>query len=226
MKNKYMKKTGSPAPWSEAFYGVYPVITEKFCLNGSGIKTLREVLKGGAKIVQMREKDYPCKKIYEMALVFRKLTREAGALLIINDWLDIALAVDADGVHLGQDDLPVAAARKAAPDMIIGVSTHNIKEALKAKNSGATYVNVGPIFSTKTKETQCRPLGPDAIPIFSKKIKIPFTVMGGIKSGNIRDVLERGARCIAVVTEITMSANPAKTVKKLNEIIAKYENRQ
>jgi thiamine-phosphate pyrophosphorylase len=205
--------------------GIYPVITEKFCLNGSSIKTLKQVLKGGAKIVQMREKDYPRKKIYEMALVFRRLTRLAGALLVINDCLDIALAVDADGVHLGQDDLPVDAAGKAAQGMIIGVSTHNLKEVLKAESRGASYVNIGPIFPTATKETACKPLGPAAISSIAGKIKIPFTVMGGIKVGNICDVLKHGARCIAAVTEITMSKDPADTVKKFNKIIAKYRIR-
>ena len=101
-------------------------------------------------------------------------------LLIINDHVDIALAVDADGVHLGQEDLPLAAARRIAPELLIGISTHSREEALKAQGEGADYVNIGPIFPTRTKEGVTRFLGPEAIPGIAAGLEIPFTVMGGI----------------------------------------------
>jgi thiamine-phosphate pyrophosphorylase len=219
MKNKYIKKAGGPALWSEALYGVYPVITEKFCLNGSSIKTLREVLKGGAKIVQLREKDYPKNRILALAKKFRKLTKKAGALLIINDHIDIAIAVKADGVHLGQDDLSCAEAKKTAPGLIVGVSTHSMREALKAKADGADYINIGPVFPTKTKETSCNPLGLRKIKQISRAANMPFTVMGGIKESNIKEVLSAGAKTVAMITEITMNKNPAAITVQLMNII-------
>jgi thiamine-phosphate pyrophosphorylase len=214
-----MNKAGSPAPWSEAFYGVYPVITEKFCLNGSSIKTLKQVLKGGAKIIQMREKDYPKNRILIMAKTFRTLTKKAGALLIINDHIDIAIAVKADGVHLGQDDQPCTEAKKIAPGIIVGVSTHNIREALKAKADGADYINIGPVFPTKTKETFCNSLGLRKIKQISRAANMPFTVMGGIKKNNIKEVLRAGAKTVAMITEITMNKNPTTITMQLMNII-------
>ena len=201
------------------FHGIYPVITEKFCLNGSSIKTLKAALKGGAKIIQLREKEYPKKKIYEMALEFRRLTSKAGAMLIINDHADIAAAVKADGVHLGQDDLPIEAVKKAAPGLLIGASTHNLKEALKAEKEGADYINIGPVFSTATKEKLCAPLGPETVKKIAEKIKIPFTVMGGIKKENIKTLQNTGARCIAVVTAVTGAKNPEREVREILKAI-------
>ena len=125
-----------------------------------------------------------------------------------------------DGVHLGQDDLPCNVARKIAPDIIIGVSTHNQNEIINAENDGATYVNIGPIFSTSTKEIQIKPLGLGYLK--NAKINIPFSVMGGIKKDNIIKVLENGAKNIAMVTEITMSDDITKTTKELVKIINNF----
>jgi thiamine-phosphate pyrophosphorylase len=140
-------------------------------------------------------------------------------LLIINDHLDIALAVDADGVHLGQEDLPVQVARKLAPDLLIGASTHSLEQALEAEKSGADYVNIGPIFSTKTKEGVERSLGPEAIAEISRQIVVPFTVMGGISEANIDQVLAQGARMVAMVSAITKAEDIAKKVSFLKEKI-------
>ena len=137
--------------------------------------------------------------------------------MIINDYLDIALEIKADGVHLGQEDLPVETARKLAPKMIIGVSTHNLDEALAAERGGATYINIGPIFKTQTKAMQ--PIGIEAIKTITPKIRIPFTVMGGINLDNINQVLKAGATKIAVVSAITASLDPRLTTKRLIDII-------
>jgi thiamine-phosphate pyrophosphorylase len=143
-------------------------------------------------------------------------------LLIINDHLDVAVAVDADGVHLGQEDLPVEVARKLAPDLLIGASTHSLEQALRAQHDGADYINIGPIFPTKTKEGAEHFLGPDAIAEISSQIQVPFTVMGGIKEENIGDVLTRGARKVAVVTAITKASDIAERVTRLKEMIGKF----
>ena len=140
-------------------------------------------------------------------------------LLIINDRIDIALAVDADGVHLGQEDLPLSAARRIAPELLIGISTHSREEALKAQDEGADYVNIGPIFPTRTKEGVTRFLGPEAIPGIAAGLEIPFTVMGGIGGANIEQVLAQGARRVAVVTAVTMADDMAGAVAALRETI-------
>jgi thiamine-phosphate pyrophosphorylase len=199
--------------------GIYPVITEKFCSNGSSLLTLKQVLQGGARIVQLREKELSKKELLVLARKYRVLTKKAGALLIINDHLDLALAVDADGVHLGQDDLPCQEAKRLAPGLIIGVSTHNMQEALKAVQDGADYINLGPVFATKTREHCCKPLGVEVIRKIAARLDIPFTVMGGIKPANLSQLLAAGCRRIAVVTAITGSAEPAHVTRELNRLI-------
>ncbi len=184
-------------------FHLYPVITEKFCKNKSSIKTLKQIIKADIKIVQMREKEYSKKEIIDLAYKYRKITKKAKVKLIINDHIDAALLTGADGVHLGQDDLPCKEARKIAPNLIIGVSTHNLKEALQAEKDGADYINIGPVFSTNTKIISGEPLGIEMIRLISSKINIPFTVMGGIKENNIEAVIKAGASRIAIVTEIT-----------------------
>ncbi|MFH1429811.1 MAG: thiamine phosphate synthase [Candidatus Margulisiibacteriota bacterium] len=196
-------------------FNIYPVISQNFCRNGSAVQTLYELIEGGIKIVQLREKERPKKHVFDLAEQFRKITAKAGVTLIINDYLDIALDIKADGVHLGQRDFPCHAARKVAPDMIIGVSTHNLDQALRAEQNGASYINIGPIFPTRTKITGIDPLGPNIISTIAAKIKIPFTVMGGIKKHHIPQLLEAGAKQIAMVTELTQAEDIPGKVREL-----------
>lgn len=200
--------------------GLYPVITENFCNGRSGLEVLKEVIKAGVKVVQLREKDMSKNQLYHLAREYRSITKKNQVMLIINDYLDIALAVEADGVHLGQDDLPVKIARKIAPHLTLGVSTHNLEEALKAQKEGATYLNIGPIFPTKTKEIKVKPLGIAALQSIKKELKIPFTVMGGIKENNLKEVVKAGAKRIAMVTEITEAPVILEKIKNLQRIIA------
>ncbi len=198
---------------------LYPVTCERLSAGRSNIEVLAAAIQGGARIIQLREKELPGRELYRMALRFREITAAAGMLLVINDHVDIALAVEADGVHLGQDDLPLAVARRIAPELLIGASSHSREEALKAEAEGADYVNIGPIFPTRTKEKVGRFLGPEAIPAIAAGLTIPFTVMGGINGANIDGVLARGARRIAVVTAVTEAADMAGAVAALREKI-------
>jgi thiamine-phosphate pyrophosphorylase len=200
---------------------LYPVTCERLSAGRSNLDLLEAAIRGGARIIQLREKELPVRDLYRMALAFRKISADAGMLLMIDDRVDIALAVGADGVHLGQDDLPLAAARAIAPELLIGISTHSREEALKAQDEGADYVNIGPIFPTRTKEGVRRPLGPEAIPEIAAGIEIPFTVMGGITGANIDQVLAQGARRVAVVTAVTMAGDVAGAVAALREQIRK-----
>jgi thiamine-phosphate pyrophosphorylase len=201
---------------------IYPVTCERLSAGRSNLQVLEAVIQGGAKIIQLREKDYPKRDLYNLALKFRKITARAGVLLMINDHVDISVAVEADGVHLGQEDLPVQVARKLAPELLIGASSHSLEQALQAEKKGADYINIGPIFSTTTKEGVGRSLGPKAISEISSQVRVPFTVMGGINEKNIDQVLAAGARRVAMVTAITKAADIASKVRSLKDKIRQF----
>ena len=203
---------------------LYPVTCEKLSAGRVNLEILQAVIEGGAKIIQLREKECSTRELYHLAERFREATTRAGMLLIINDRIDIALAVGADGVHLGQDDLPIPAARRLAPDLILGASTHSLEEALCAEREGADYVNIGPIFPTSTKEGVSRFLGPEAISAISPRLRIPFPVMGGIHARNLDEVLEHGARRVAMVSEITQAPNIAEAVRELRQRILTFKS--
>ena len=208
----------------EAFMQVdiYPVTCERLSSGRSNVEVLKAVVQGGARIIQLREKEYSIRELYNLAVKFRKITQKAGVLLIINDHVDIAMAAGADGVHLGQDDFPLQAARKIAPELIIGASTHSLQQAIQAQQDGADYINIGPIFPTSTKEGVERFLGPEAIAEISPAIKVPFTVMGGISEANIDQVLAQGARRVAMVTAITQAADIAEKTNFLKKTIQRF----
>jgi thiamine-phosphate pyrophosphorylase len=199
--------------------GIYPVTCEALSEGRTDLEVLEGLIAGGAKVVQLRDKRATKRALYEKALEFRRRTTQAGLLLIINDHLDIALAVHADGVHLGRDDLPVAVAKSLAPALIIGASSHSLQEALEAESDGADYVNIGPIFPTKTKEGVGRFLGPEAIDAIAPHLTIPFTVMGGITRETMPLVLAKGASRVAMVSEITRAPDIAGRVASLCDLI-------
>jgi thiamine-phosphate pyrophosphorylase len=210
----------------KAFLSVdlYPVIGERFCAGRPSVEVLNGVIAGGARIVQFREKDFPEREIFRRAEQYRRITADAGILLVINDRVDIALAVDADGVHLGQEDIPVEAARAIAPDLLLGVSTHSLEEAVAAQERGADYVNVGPIFPTSTKQGLQNFLGPEAVNAIGEKIDVPYTVMGGIRESNLDEVLRRGARRVALVTAVTQAPDIVEATRSLVRRISGYKD--
>lgn len=168
--------------------------------------TLKEivtiVLSSGVRCIQYREKNKSRRDIYREALILRKLTTEFGAIFVVNDYADIALAVNADGVHLGQDDLPLKEARKILEKgKIIGVSTHSIEEAIAAEAGGADYIGFGPVFHTATKDAG-KPKGLAALREIKKLIKIPLIAIGGINAENLESVIASGADAVAVASGI------------------------
>ena len=198
---------------------LYVVITESFCAGRRADDVLKAALDAGVRLVQFREKEGTDRELFDRARRFREMTEQAGALLIVDDRLDLALAVNADGVHLGQDDLPVSAARRITSDLIIGASTHNLREALAAQANGASYVNIGPLFSTQTKAVFTGAVGLDMITQVVPHLIIPWTVMGGITLENIDAVLERGASVVAVVTAVTAAADAHSAARALRDRI-------
>jgi thiamine-phosphate pyrophosphorylase len=160
-------------------------------------------LQAGVKYVQLREKRLPARKILDMAYWMRELTSEYGAKLLVNDRVDIALAVEADGVHLGQKSLPAHAARKISGDnFLIGVSTHGIEEALQAEHDGADFITLGPIYNTPSKLRYGDPVGLEVLKQVKQRVSVPVLAIGGIKTKAVRDVVSAGADGVAVISGI------------------------
>lgn len=161
------------------------------------VKLLNE---GGATLIQLREKHMPAREFYEQA----KLAARGGVKLIVNDRVDIALAVGAQGVHLGQDDMPPEAARKLlGPEAVIGYSTHNIEQAIAATKLPIDYVAIGPIFATTTKSDTAPVLGLDGLRVVRRAIgDFPLVAIGGITRGNAWEVIEAGADSVAVISAL------------------------
>ena len=162
---------------------------------------INNVLSAGVRWVQYREKDLSRRQIYENALTLRELTRLFDATLIINDHADIALAVEADGVHLGQDDLPLKEARKIMGNRIVGISTHDLAQAKEAESGGADYIGFGPVFHTNTKDAGA-PKGVDNLAKIKENVSIPLVAIGGINPDNVAAVMRAGADAVAVATAI------------------------
>ncbi len=184
----------------------------------SNLEVVDEILKTGIKIVQYREKERKVGVMLEECKAIRAMTRQAGACFIVNDHASLALLCGADGVHVGQDDLPVPELRALlGPDKIIGLSTHSPEQALAAAEAGADYIGVGPIFATRTKKDVCAPVGYEYLEWAATRQNLPFVAIGGIKAGNIGEVARRGAKCCAVVSGIVGAENIAAAVKELKE---------
>lgn len=172
---------------------------------------VRVALTGGASVIQLRVKGGSVREMYDAALKMREIVRDSGALFIVNDSVEVAMAVGADGVHIGQDDMPVRAVRKiVGPDMIIGVSTHSVPEAVKAESEGTDYVGFGPIFPTSTKLDADTVKGPEALREIKAAVGVPVVAIGGIDAGNINDVVRAGADAAAVISAISDSADPER----------------
>ncbi len=194
---------------------LYPVVTSEFCNGRDPFDMFRMIAEAGARLIQIREKNMDAATLCDLVRRCRSVANRTRTLLIVDDRLDVALAANADGVHLGQEDLPIRDAKRIAPDLIIGTSTHNLSEIERAVADGTDYLNVGPIFPTQTKSVSCIPIGIEQLKLWIPKIPVPFTVMGGIKERHVPQLLELGVRRIAMVTCITQSADPVAETKNL-----------
>ncbi|MCK0471504.1 thiamine phosphate synthase [Halalkalibacter sp. APA_J-10(15)] len=183
-------------------FQLYAITGEEFHQGRDLIDVMEEAIKGGVDMIQLRDKRSSKKEVFEKAKKLRQLTLQYDVPFIVNDHIDVALAVDADGIHIGQDDLPIEEARKIVGNKLIGLSTHHIEEARAAVKAGADYIGVGPIFSTKSKVDVVDPVTTEYIKQVVAEITIPFVAIGGIKLHNVDQVLEAGASRICMISEI------------------------
>ncbi len=199
---------------------IYCLTGEKFSLGRSNIEVVREMLDAGIRLVQYREKEKKAGAKLEECRAIREMTREAGAAFVVNDDIDIAILVEADGVHVGQEDLPVPEVRRLVGErMAIGLSTHDPDQARRAVEAGADYIGVGPIFRTFTKEDVVDPVGFDYLEWVAGNMDIPFVAIGGIKEHNIGEVFGKGASCVALITEIVGETDIKKKIAALRRQI-------
>jgi len=189
------------------------------------ISALEQAIEGGVSLVQLRAKKLKTHEFFELSLKARESTKKKSIPLIINDRIDIALSCKADGVHLGQEDLPVSYARKILGEKkLIGVSVNTENEAEEAEKRGADYLGVGPIYFTQTKKDIKPPLGLEGLREIRKRVRIPILAIGGINAENAREIIEAGADGIAVVSAILATENTIKATRELAQAIRQKGN--
>ena len=191
-------------------------VTDRSWLHGQTLyEQAEQALQGGATFLQLREKELDEAHFKEEAVALKALCRKHGVPFVLDDNVALAIETDADGVHVGQEDLPVEAVRRlVGPDMIIGLSTHTPDQARAAVASGADYIGVGPIYPTQTKKDVCAPVTLDYLDWVVANITLPFVAIGGIKRHNIADVIAHGARCCAIVSEFVSAPDiPARVAE-------------
>ena len=196
---------------------LYAILDPEQTQGRAAEDTLRHLLAGGAAIVQLRVKTMAPRNFLELARFARAETRTYGCKLIINDRVDVALACDADGVHLGQDDLPLAAGRKLVGQKIVGISTHDIEQAQEAERNGADYIGFGPMFGTTTKNTGYAARGVEMLGKIRAAVKLPIVAIGGINEQNVTQVWQAGADSAAIISDLLGAAD---VVAKTQRILA------
>src|SRR3989344_48886 len=201
-------------------YGLYFVADKDLAGNIPIERIVKRAILGGVTVVQLRAKNASARDIITLANKLRPITKKAGIPLIVNDRIDIAMAIDAEGAHVGQSDLPAVLARKIlGPKKILGVSVKTVSDALRAKKDGADYLGVGDIFGTRSKGDAGKPIGLEAIRRIARRVRIPVIGIGGISRYNAHQVIEAGADGIAVISALTLAPNPTIAARKLRAIV-------
>jgi thiamine-phosphate pyrophosphorylase len=199
-------------------YEFYCFTDQKSSLGRSDLDVARALIQGGATALQYRAKVVTAREQLATAIQLRALTEVRGVCFIVNDRVDLAVACGADGVHLGQDDLPVSAARlMVGSDLLVGVSTHTVEQALRAEADGADYIGCGPVYATQTKENNVPPVGVELLREVLVKVKIPVVAIGGIKERHFAELATCGARNIAVVTALTSALEVEKAARSMKQ---------
>lgn len=184
-------------------------------------EVVRQAVQAGVRAVQLRERGLEAREILDLAWSLRAITRQAGALLLINDRLDVALACGADGVHLPQDGIPPREARQLlGPDRLIGVSTHSLEEARRAEAGGADFIVLGPVYATPSKLSYGPPRGLEVLRVVTEQVRLPVLAIGGIKTANIAEVLGTGAAGVALISAIIAAPDVPAAARALLQALA------
>ncbi len=202
------------------------LITDRKICDVKLTDLIMQAVEGGVDTVQLREKDLNTRDLYNLAKEARGITKKNDAKLIINDRVDVAIAVEADGVHLGWQSLDIDIVRRMiGHDMLIGFSAHSLKDAESAEKSGADYVSISPIFKTTHKDFFIKPFGVDGIGKIKEFVNIPVVALGGVNENNIEEVLKDGADGIAVISAILLSDDPEQSATNLCCKIKNYKSK-
>lgn len=200
-------------------YGLYLVTDTNICSREKLVSVTEAAIKGGVTLVQLREKDISTREFFAEALELKKLCKNYNVPLLINDRIDIALAVDADGIHIGQSDMPLKVSRKIlGPNKIIGLSAGNVNQAVEAVSDGADYLGVGAVFPTSTKKDASN-VGIEMLKQVRKSVDIPIVGIGGINPDNISQLYGSGIEGVAVVSCIMGSDDPYAVSKQLSQMV-------
>jgi thiamine-phosphate pyrophosphorylase len=216
----------SAAESRAARYVLYLVTDAGLSRGGSLFSIVEAAIRGGVTIVQYREKNASTRRMIEEATMLCRLCRAAGVPFIVNDRLDVALAADADGIHVGQDDMPATCARRfLGRKRILGVSAGSVEEARKAVDEGADYIGASPVFSTPTKPDAPPPLGIEGLRRITQAVKVPVVAIGGINEGNAAAMREAGAAGIAVVSAIVAAEDVEEAARALRAAVERARTR-
>ncbi len=206
--------------------GLYGIVDTTFTAPGEIETVARGLIKGGVGILQLRAKDLGSGALLDAAKRLRELTKGAGVVFIINDRVDAALLACADGVHLGQSDIPVSEARRLlGREKIIGLSTHSMEEALAAGLQDTDYISLGPVFPTSTKSNASPPVGTELIRRVKERVEKPVVAIGGITGERLEEVLRAGADSVAMISEILLSKDVEKRTRSLVKKIETFSKR-
>ena len=208
-------------------YSLYLVTDRTLSLGRSTVEVVRAAIRGGVSCVQLREKGCSTREFMDEARLLKALLAGTGVPLFINDRLDVALAVGADGVHLGQNDLAIADARRLVGNrMIIGISAESVADAVRAEAEGADYIGASPVFTTPTKTDTASPLGLDGLRAIRRAVRLPLVAIGGIDADNAAQVLRAGADGLAVVSAIVSAPCPRTAAAGLRQRIQSTHNEE
>jgi thiamine-phosphate pyrophosphorylase len=199
--------------------GLYVIIDVAFLKGRNLVSVAAQAIQGGAKVIQLRDKERKVREFLNSAVELRDVCAEHNVLFIVNDSLEVALASEADGLHVGQDDLPVGIARRLLPiDKILGCSARTLDEAKKAKSEGADYLGIGAIYPTTSKDV-AEAIGPDSLKEIRRALDLPLVAIGGINQTNLKAVMKAGADAAAVISAVMVADDVEKATRQLVQII-------
>ena len=191
----------------------------RLCGKRDPLSIVESEIEGGADCIQLREKGKSKREILDLGFKIREITKRYNTLFIVNDDLDIALILNADGVHLGQDDIPIEYVRPFLKDKLIGVSTHSLEQAKEAIKKGADYIGFGPIFKTQTKEKRERVVGLRSLSILNQICPIPYVAIGGIGLHNLSSVIKTGCSRVAIISDIINAPDIEERCRDIKKIL-------